>query len=176
MTASLGAAALLVDPARAGAMRRGFGRRKFDRQPTQRAAVLIATNGYPISPAVIRTAVREAAGDPVAVVTIARIYGSALGLPNPGLMPTRREMAEQKAIVDKAVKDLERLGVEAWGQIAASRRPAKTMAQVARSRGSSYVLVIRPVQTRWRTMIEGDLAREVARKLGPEVTVEGVIP
>jgi hypothetical protein len=157
-------------------LRRGFGRRKFDRQPTQQAAVLIATNGHPIPPAVIRTAARVAGGEPVAVVTIARIYGSGLGLPNPGLMPTRREMAEQKAIVDKAVKALERAGVEAWGQIAASRRPAKTMAHVAKARGARYVLLIRPVQSRWRTVVEGDLAKDVARKLGSGVTVEGVTP
>ena len=84
-------------------VRRNFGRRKFDRQPTQQAPVLIATNGFPIPAATLRRARELSEGDPVAVVTIARIYGSSLGLPNPGLMPTRKEMADQKAIVEKAV-------------------------------------------------------------------------
>jgi hypothetical protein len=156
--------------------RRSFGRRKFDKQPTQRAAVLIATNGHPVPGAVIRAATTLAAGEPVAVVTIARIYGSSLGLPNPGLMPTRREMAEQKAIVDKAVSALGRSGVPAWGQIAAARKPAKVIAQVAQARGVRQVLVVRPEQARWRTVVEGDVAKEVARKLGASVTVEGVAP
>jgi hypothetical protein len=157
-------------------VRRGFGRRKFDKQPTQPAAVLIATNGHPVPGSVIRTARALAAGEPVAVVTIARIYGSSFGLPNPGLMPTKREMADQRAIVDKAVRALERAGVEAWGQIAASRRPAKAISQVAAARGSRYVLVIRSEQARWRTAVEGDLAKEVARKLGRDITVEAVSP
>ncbi len=63
---------------------------KLDEQPTQRAAVLVATMGVEHPADVIRRAVELSAGAPVAVVTIARIYGSSLGLPNPGLMPTRR--------------------------------------------------------------------------------------
>src|SRR5580704_6187400 len=108
-------------------VRSKFGRRKFDKQPKQRAAVLIASNGVKIPGAAIRMAQRLSSGEPVAVVTIARIYGSSLGLPNPGLMPTRREMDEQRAIVEKAVAALEKGGGQAWGQLAASRRPAKTI-------------------------------------------------
>ncbi len=65
--------------------------------------MLIASNGEKIPGAAIRQALRISAGEPVAVVTAARIYGSSLGLPNPGLMPTRKEMNEQKEIVQKAV-------------------------------------------------------------------------
>src|ERR1700691_1312297 len=100
-------------------IRSKFGRRKFDKQPTQRAAVLIASNGCKIPGAAIRQALQLSSGEPVAVVTIARIYGSALGLPNPGLLPTRKEMDEQKGFVQDAVAALERAGVGAWGQAAA---------------------------------------------------------
>jgi hypothetical protein len=157
-------------------VRSRFGRRKFDKQPTQAAGVLVASNGLPIPADALRTAVELAMGDPVAVVTIARIYGSSMGLPNPGLMPSRKEMAEQRTIVEKAVAALERGGTQSWGQIAASRKPAKTIAQVASARGVRHVIVIRPDQVRWRQVVEGDLAKEVARKLGPGVQVQAVCP
>ncbi len=163
-------------PASGSPVRRKFGRRKFDKQPTQSAAVLIASNGEKIPGAAIRQALRLSAGKPVAVVTIARIYGSSLGLPNPGLMPTRKEMDEQKEIVQRAVSAIEKGGSEAWGQIAASRRPSKTIATAAAARGVQHVLVIRPEKTGWRLFVEGDVADEVAKKLGPGVTVEGVSP
>jgi hypothetical protein len=159
-----------------GPVRSKFGRRKFDKQPTQPAAVLIASNGEKIPAAAIRQALRLSAGEPVAVITIARIYGSSLGLPNPGLMPTRKEMEEQKEIATKAVSALEKGGVEAWGQVAATRKAPKTIAEAAVARGVRYVLVVRPEKTGWRLVVEGDVAKEVAQKLGADVTVEGVAP
>jgi hypothetical protein len=158
------------------AVRRRFGRRKFDKQPTQSASVLIATNGLSIPGPVIRRAIQLSEGDAVAVITIARVYGSALGLPNPGLMPSRRELAAQREIVERAVRALEAGGVRAWGQVAATRRPAKTMAAATRARGAGHVLVVRPEPVRWRQIVEGDLVKDVARKLGREYTVEGVAP
>jgi hypothetical protein len=163
-------------PAEGLAVRSKFGRRKFDKQPTQKAVVLIASLGEKIPGAAVRQALRIAAGRPVAVVTIARIYGSSLGLPNPGLMPTRKEMYEQKEIVQEAVSAIEKGGSEAWGQIAATRRPSRTIARAAASRGARHVLVIRPEKVGWRLFVEGDVAKEVAKKLGPGVTVEGVSP
>jgi hypothetical protein len=163
-------------PASGSPVRRKFGRRKFDKQPTQKAAVLIASNGEKIPGAAIRQALRISAGEPVAIVTIARIYGSSLGLPNPGLMPTRKEMNEQKEIVQRAVTAIEKGGSEAWGQIAASRRPSKTIAHAAAARGVRHVLVIRPEKVGWRLFVEGDVAKEVAKKLGAGVSVEGVAP
>jgi hypothetical protein len=159
-------------------VRSRFGRRKFDKQPTQRAAVLIAAPlGDPVPAAVVRKALARAAGEPVAVVTIARIYGSAMGLPNPGLMPTRKEMAAQKSQVEKTLRLIEKGGGEGWGQVAASRKPVKTIVQAAKARGVREVLVVRPVQTkRWREVVEGDFAKDIARKLGPDITVEGVTP
>jgi len=139
--------------------------------------VLIATSGVKVPNSAVRQALRLSGGEPVAVVTVARIYGSAYGLPNPGLMPTRREINQQQKIVLKVVAALEKGGVEAWGQVAATRRPAKTMAQAARARRARHVLVVRPEQTaRWRQVVEGDLAKDVGRKLGPGITVEGVSP
>jgi hypothetical protein len=159
-------------------IRRHFGRRKFDKQPSQTAAVLIAAPmGDPIPASAVRAAVKRSGGEPVAVVTIARIYGSSMGLPNPGLMPTRKEMEAQKSQVEKALRLIEKAGAEAWGQVAASRKPVKTITQAAKARGVREVIVVRPVQTkRWREVVEGDIVKDISRKLGSEVNVEGVSP
>jgi hypothetical protein len=151
-----------------------FGKSKRDKQPTQPAAVLIATVGISIPPTVIRRATELSGGRPVAVVSIARIYGSSLGLPNPGLLPTRKEMEEQRALVTTAIGRLERSGVEAWGQVAATRRYGKTIARAARARGVDHVLVVTPKVPRWRLMIEGDVARDVRRRIGKDVSVEAL--
>ena len=133
-------------------VRSRFGRRKFDKQPTQPAAVLIAAPmGDPIPKSAVRGALDLGGGEPVAVISVARIYGSSLGLPNPGLMPTRKEMNQQKSQVEKAIGAIERGGAVAWGQVAASRKPVKTVAEAARARGVRHVLVVRVEQTkRWR--------------------------
>jgi len=153
---------------------RRFGRRKWDPQPTQPAAVLIATAGHDVPKSAIRRAVAVADGGAVAVVTLARVYGSAFGLPNPGLMPTRQEMQAERDRVTAAVTAIERSGVTAWGQVAATRRPVKTIARIAAARGASVVLVVTPPTPRWRQMVEGDLARDVGRRLGDGVRVEPI--
>lgn len=151
-----------------------FKRSKWDRQPRQSSAVLIATVGIAIPPAVIKRAVQLSEGRPVAVVAIARIYGSSFGLPSPGLMPTRKEMEAQLGFVNEAIARLERAGVEAWGQVATTRRYARTIALAGRARGVSRVLVITPAVPRWRRLMEGDTTRDVRRRVGKEMVVEGV--
>ena len=109
-----------------------FGRRSWDKPPQRRPAVLLASAGTPFSGAAVRRACELAAGEPVAVLTILKVYGSTFGLPNPGLMPTRRERDEQYAIVRRAIAGVERRGGTADGQIAATRSAGRTIAKVAR--------------------------------------------
>ena len=151
-----------------------FRRARWDKQPTQPSAVLIATTGVAVPPAVIRQAVSLSGGRPVAVVSIARMYGSSLGLPNAGLLPSRSEMEGQRARVAEATRRLERSGVQAWGQVAVTRRFAKTIVTAARARGVDHVLVVTPEVPRWRRLIEGDLARDVKRRARGNVEVEGI--
>src|SRR6516225_8200249 len=105
-------------------------RRGYDPQPTSVAAVLLASSGSPFSRAAIRRARELAGGETVAVLSILKVYGSTFGLPNPGLMPTRREREEQFAVVNRAIKDLERRGCTVDGQIAATRSAGRTIAKV----------------------------------------------
>lgn len=163
-----------MDPP-AGGLRRIFRRRgRFDPQPTERAAVLLASPGAPFSRQAIREALRLREGEPVAIVTIARLYGSAYGLPNPGLMPTRQELATQEAQVARATRALERRGAPCSGQVAISRRPAKTIAKVALARGVAHVVMDSPERPRWRRVVEGDPVRELQRRLGPAIEVHAV--
>src|SRR5258708_34995841 len=96
-------------------------RRRWDPQPTASAGVLLASSGAPFSRAAVRRAYELAAGQPGAVLSILRVYGSTFGLPNPGLMPTRREREEQLKIVGNAIAELERRGRSVDSQVAATR-------------------------------------------------------
>jgi Universal stress protein family len=151
-----------------------FGRRRFDPQPTAPAAVLLASSGSPFSRAAIRRARELAAGEPVAVLSILKVYGSSFGLPNPGLMPTRREREEQLAIVSRAINDLERLGGTVDGQVAATRSAGRTIAKVARARHVRYVVMDSPTATGIRKIVEVELTGIVRRRLKEGTTLEVV--
>ena len=140
-------------------------RRRWDAQPREPAAVLLASSGAPFSRAAVRRAHELAAGQPVAVISILKVYGSAFGLPNPGLMPTRREREEQVAIVDRAIRDLERQGGTADGQVTATRGAGRAIAKAARARQVSYVVMDVHPATGIRKVIEGEVAAIVRRRL-----------
>ncbi len=149
-----------------------FGRRGWDRQPTASAGVLLASPGAPFSPAAIRRACELAAGEPVAVLSILKVYGSAFGLPNPGLMPTRRERDEQYAIVRRAITAVERRGGTADGQIAATRSAGRTIAKVARRRQVRYVVMDECDASGLRRLAEGAVTATVRRRLGGGAELE----
>ena len=149
-----------------------FGRSRFDPQPTAPAAVLLASSGAPFSRAAVRRAHDLAGGQPVAVLSILRVYGSTFGLPNPGLMPTRREREEQLKIVGKAIADLERRGCTVDGQIAATRSAGRTIAKVARTRQVRYVVMDDLPAAGVRRIVEAELTNIVRRRLRDGATLE----
>ena len=149
-----------------------FGRRRFDPQPTTEAAVLLASPGAPFSRAAVRRARELAAGQPVAVLSILKVYGSTFGLPNPGLLPTRRERDEQLKIVNQAITQLERGGCTVDGQIAATRSAGRMIAKVARTRNVRYVVMDTRPATGVRKIIEGELTNIVRRRLRDKATLE----
>jgi hypothetical protein len=75
------------------------------------------------------------------VFSVARVWGTSLGLPNPGLLPTKAEWDVQKAVVSNAVKALKRLGVEATGQVLATRKPTKRIVAEAERVGCSAIVM-----------------------------------
>jgi len=149
-----------------------FGRRRFDPQPTAPAAVLLATTGEPFSKAAIRRAYELAAGEPVAVLAILKVYGSQFGLPNPGLLPTRREREEQFEVVRRAIAALERRGGTADGQIAATRSAARTIAKVARVRKVRFVVMDDHEQSGVSRVIQGSVTGTVRRRLASGTELE----
>ena len=153
-----------------------FGRRRFDAQPTSPAAVLLASSGEPFSRAAVKRAHELAAGQPVAVLSILRVYGSTFGMPNPGLLPTRREREEQFALVNRAIKDLEQRGCAVDGQIAATRSAGRTIAKVARRRQVRYVVMDVSAPSGLRRVTEGSVSAIVRRRLGAGATLELVGP
>lgn len=149
-----------------------FGRRRWDPQPTTPAAVLLASSGSPFSRAAVRRALELAAGEPVAVLSILKVYGSTFGLPNPGLLPTKREREEQLTIIRRAIDELERRGCTVDGQIAATRSAGRTIAKVALSRQVRCVVMDIHPATGVRRIIEGELANIVRRRLRDRAALE----
>jgi nucleotide-binding universal stress UspA family protein len=89
--------------------------------------ILLASEGRSIRSSAIELAVQLASqgGGRVHVFSIARVWGSGLGLPNPGLLPNKREWDEQREIVRVTVEALQRRGVDATGHVLATRKATK---------------------------------------------------
>jgi Universal stress protein family len=149
-----------------------FRRGSWDRPPAEPAGVLLASAGTPFSGAAVRRAHELAAGQPVAVLTILKVYGSSFGLPNPGLLPTRRERDEQYAIVRRAIAAMERRGGTADGQVAVTRSAGRTIAKVARRRRVRYVVMDDSAPSGMRRVTEGSITAIVRRRLGGEAELE----
>lgn len=142
-------------------------RLRGDPQPVAPAVVLLASPGAPFSDAAVaRAAELAGSGGVVAVLSIVRIHGTSLGLPNPGLLPTKAEKKAQVDLVDSAIRRLERRGVEADGQVAATRKAVRAIARVARARSARSVVMDAPASPRWRLFLEGDPTAGVRRRLG----------
>jgi nucleotide-binding universal stress UspA family protein len=77
----------------------------------------------------------------VHVLLVARIWGTGLGLPHPGLLPSRKEMAEAREKVDAAIRQLEKHGLEVDGQVIGTRRPAKVIVREAGRMGAAAIVM-----------------------------------
>jgi len=140
--------------------------------------VLLASDGRHdfSASAVARAAALAGSGGHVAVVTIAKIYGSSYGLPNPGLLPTKRELAERREWVNGAIRTIERNGAVADGQIASTRRATKKLAAIARLRRPRVVVIDETPETGLRRLVEGDVGSELQKKLRQDGIDVEVVP
>lgn len=91
--------------------------------------VLLASEGRRFSDEAIDVAASlvERRNGCVRVLTIARLWGSGLGLPHPGLRPNKREMNEHEENVAHAIGQLKGFGLRADGHIITTRRPSKSI-------------------------------------------------
>ena len=142
--------------------------------------MLLAGLGKPFSAAAVKRAAvlaRQATEDlnpSVAVLTIAKMHGSSLGLQHPGLMPTKKERDAQVALVDTAITSLKKLGVQADGQVAVTRKFLRTVVGVARTRQVRYVVMDEPDGGAVRRFLEGDPARFIRPRLNGDTLLEMV--
>jgi len=155
-----------------------FHRRRFDAQPGSRCGVLLASDGrQDFSSRAVARAAALAGSDTIAVVTIAKIYGTSLGLPHPGLLPTKDELEERRGWVNGAIRTLVESGATADGQVAATRRAGKKLAAVARARGARVVVIDETtVKHGLRRIVEGDVGSELRRMLRNDGIDVEVVP
>lgn len=98
--------------------------------------MLLASEGREFPQSAIDEAARLAKlwGASVHVLTVARIWGTSLGLPNPGLLPSKREWAEKRTLVTAAIRALRKQGVQADGHVLATRKVTKQIVDQARKK------------------------------------------
>lgn len=139
--------------------------------PLGPCAVLLASTGVPFTQDHIRQCIALAGSSSVTVLSVARLHGSALGLPNPGLMPTRRDREKQRDIVAAAVCSLATGGRQVHGQVVITCNPAKTIARAARRLQVEHVVLAAPERSPLRRLVEGDPVTDVRRRLRSVATV-----
>jgi nucleotide-binding universal stress UspA family protein len=130
-------------------------RRRTIKRPAATAplgGILLATEGRPIPVVAVEKAAElaRAAGVPVHVFAVARIYGVAFGLPSPWLRPNATEWQEQRDNVTRAIGLLERRKVEADGNILGTRKATKRIVGEAERLGcDAIVMGADPPRSRW---------------------------
>ena len=104
---------------------------------------MLASAGEKLDPAVVDEAIELARGPHyfVHVISIARIWGTGLGIQHPGLFPSKREWQQQLEIVGGAVKKLKAAGLDARGGVIASRNPSKVITREAKRLGCRGIVV-----------------------------------
>ena len=75
------------------------------------------------------------------MLSIARVHGVAFGLPNPGLLPTKKELDEQRAIVDSATKRLKRKGLQATGHVIGTRKATARICEEATAKECQAIVM-----------------------------------
>jgi nucleotide-binding universal stress UspA family protein len=105
--------------------------------------VLLATEGRAIPVAAVERAAELAreSGGGVHVFCIARVWGTSFGMPNPGLMPSRHEWDQHRNAVNEAVAALEQHGVDATGNVLATRKATKRIVREAERLGCNAIVM-----------------------------------
>jgi nucleotide-binding universal stress UspA family protein len=114
-------------------------------------SILLASEGRPIPRSAVEFAGRMAkkAGAEVHVLSIARIWGTSFGLPNPGLLPNKREVQERHESVASAMTLLKRCGIATSGQVTGTRNAAKRILAEARRRGTDAIVMAADPPQHW---------------------------
>jgi hypothetical protein len=126
---------------------------------------LVSFAASPITPDVIRRTVELATPEQakITVLGIARVFGTALGLPHPGLKPTPPEWEAQGKVVEAAADELRLAGFDVLIAKAKARNAPKLIGRWVRAKRFHAVVIPDPERTGLRRWIEGELAKEIGR-------------
>lgn len=114
-------------------------------------ALLLASEGRKFTPEAIALAAQlaKSSGAVVHVLSIARVWGTAFGMPHPGLMPSKSELQAQHDIVAEAVSRLRKQGIEATGQVLGTRGAGKRIVREADQRGCDAIVMAADRPRHW---------------------------
>lgn len=143
----------------------------FPPPPDPPRRILVASPSSPLPPEVLAKAVELATPEhaKITVLGIARVFGTSLGLPHPGLQPTAAEWDEERAIVNEAADELRSWGFDVRVALSRSRNAPKMIARWARAKNFHAIVVPDPERSRLRRALEGDLTREIERRCNAKV-------
>ena len=113
--------------------------------------LLLASEGRPFPPDAVDFAARLAlpAHAPFHVLSIARVWGTAFGFPNPNLYPSRQEWDAQRDLVANAVGALQARGLEATGQVIGTRSATRRIVAETRRRGCDAIVMAADPPRHW---------------------------
>ncbi len=86
---------------------------------------------------------------PVHVVSIARVWGTSLGFPNPNLLPSKQEWQQQRDLVAEAVAALRQRGLEATGQVIGTRSATRRILAEAQRTGCDAIVMAAEPPRHW---------------------------
>jgi nucleotide-binding universal stress UspA family protein len=141
------------------------------RTPDPPKRVLLATDGAPFTDEVLNRVLELAAPEhaKITVVCVAKVFGTSLGLPHPGLQPNRVELEMYRTMTNDAADALRAHGFEVRVAMSKSRNANKMIARWATAKNFHAVVVPDPVRPNWRRRLEGDPTTEIHRRSGVPV-------
>ena len=144
----------------------GAGRPAPRTYPDPPRRVLLVSPSLPLPPEAIEKVATLATPEHarITVLGIAKIYGTSLGLPHPGLQPTHTEWDLQRQIVHEAADELRSRGFDVRVGLSRSRNIPKMIAKWGVAKNFHAIVVPDPPRPKWRLMIEGDIVREIGRR------------
>lgn len=128
--------------------------------------ILLVSTAAPIPAEVVRRTIELATPEhaKITVLGIARVFGTSLGFPHPGLQPTSSEWADQRKFADDAADLLRDRGFEVRVALSRSRNPPKMIARWGNGKNFHAIVIADPERPKWRRLIEGDITREIGRR------------
>jgi nucleotide-binding universal stress UspA family protein len=105
--------------------------------------IMLASEGRPFTHPVLVRAMELARPEKadIFVMTVARVWGTSLGFPNPWLQPSKREWDEQRLNARRAVDTLRKAGFQANALVQGTRRPRRRFLREVKRRDIDAIVM-----------------------------------